>query len=159
MPNTLQQSVGVYAMNNDGLSIMAWKLFAPLLIVRAMVAASTKLESSLWKVRLTLPVTVLLTLVCLQQRSNAVLPNLPQLSFIDAVFVVAYLLAPGHFGLMLWGCRRYFTAMQIESAAEREDALHRPALSDDGRPSALILVGMGAAAVPTITKSRKTNKL
>ncbi|MFM9102181.1 MAG: hypothetical protein ACKOPS_12995 [Cyanobium sp.] len=147
MPNTLQQSVGVYAMNNDGLSIMAWKLFAPLLIVRAMVAASTKLESSLWEVRLTLPVTVLLTLVFLQQSSNAELPDLPYLTFIDEVFVVAYLLTLGSFGLMLWGCRRYFKAMQIESEPERKEALRRLDLSDDAWPSAVILVGKVAVAV------------
>ncbi|MEB3352994.1 MAG: hypothetical protein VKM34_01970 [Cyanobacteriota bacterium] len=123
-----------------------WKLLAPLLIVMAMVVASTKLESSLWEVRLTLPVTVLLTLVFLQQSSNAELPDLPYLTFIDEVFVVAYLLTLGSFGLMLWGCRRYFKAMQIESEAERKEALRRLDLSDDAWPSAVILVGMVAVA-------------
>lgn len=78
-----------------------WKLLAPLLIVMAMVVASSKLESSLWEVRLTLPVTVLLTLVLLQQSSNAELPDLPYLTIIDDVLVVAYLLTLGSFGLML----------------------------------------------------------
>jgi len=74
----------------------------------AKVVASTKLESSLWEVRLTLPVTVLLTLVFLQQSSNAELPDHPYLTFIDEVFVVAYLLTLGSFGLMHLGMLALF---------------------------------------------------
>ena len=124
-----------------------WKLLIPLLIVMAMVVGATKLDPAQWEVRLTLPVTVLLTLVFLQQGYSAELPKLPYLTFIDEIYVVAYSLTLGSFGLMLWGCRRYYRALQIESEPERLDALRRLDLSDDAWPAAVILVGMVAVAI------------
>ena len=128
-----------------------WKLLIPLLIVMAMVVGATKLDPAQWEVRLTLPVTVLLTLVFLQQGYSAELPRLPYLTFIDEIYVVAYSLTLGSFGLMLWGCRRYYRAMQISSEPERQQALRQLDLSDDAWPAAVILVGMVAVAVCWIT--------
>ena len=128
-----------------------WKLLIPLLIVMAMVVGATKLDPAQWEVRLTLPVTVLLTLVFLQQGYSAELPRLPYLTFIDEIYVVAYSLTLGSFGLMLWGCRRYYRAMQIASELERQEALRQLDLSDDAWPAAVILVGMVAVAVCWVT--------
>lgn len=124
-----------------------WKLLMPLLIVMAMVVGATKLDPAQWEVRLTLPVTVLLALVFLQQGYSSELPQLPYLSFIDEIYVVAYALTLGAFGLMLWGSRRYYSALQNESEAERKEALRRLDLSDDAWPAAVILVGMVAVTI------------
>lgn len=124
-----------------------WKLLVPLLTVMAMVVGATKMDPEQWEVRLTLPVTVLLALVFLQQGYSADLPQLPYLTFIDEVYVVAYSLTIGSFLLMLWGCRRYYRALQIPSEPERQEALRRLDLSDDAWPAAVILVGIVAVAI------------
>lgn len=128
-----------------------WKLLAPMLIVMGMIIVSTKIEPSLWELRMTLPVTVLLTLVFLQQGINAELPDLPYLTFIDEVFVVAYLLTLISFCLMLWGSRRYFKAVQMESESEKKEALRTIELTDDTWPAAAIFIGMVAIAVCWLT--------
>lgn len=124
-----------------------WKLLIPLLIVMAMIVGATKLDPAQWEVRLTLPVTVLLTLVFLQQGYSEDLPQLPYLTFIDEIYVVAYGLTLGSFSLMLWGCRRYYKAMEIEQESERQEALRRLDISDDSWPPAVILVGTVAAVI------------
>lgn len=128
-----------------------WKLLLPLLVVMSMIVGATKLDPSQWEVRLTLPVTVLLTLVFLQQGYSAELPRLPYLTFIDEIYVVSYALTLGSFGLMLWGCRRYYAAMQIPSEEERNEALRRLDLSDDAWPTAVVLAGMVAVAICWLT--------
>ena len=124
-----------------------WKLLIPLLIVMAMIVGATKLDPAQWEVRLTLPVTVLLTLVFLQQGYSEELPQLPYLTFIDEIYVVAYGLTLGSFALMLWGCRRYYKALQIPEESERLEELRRLDISDDSWPPAVILVGTVAAVI------------
>ena len=61
--------------------------------------------------------------------------------------MVAYGLTLGSFSLMLWGCRRYYKAMEIEQESERQEALRRLDISDDSWPPAVILVGTVAAVI------------
>lgn len=124
-----------------------WKLLIPLLIVMAMIVGATKLDPAQWEVRLTLPVTVLLTLVFLQQGYSEELPQLPYLTFIDEIYVVAYGLTLGSFSLMLWGCRRYYKALEISGENERLEELRRLDISDDSWPPAVILVGTVATVI------------
>jgi len=119
-----------------------WKLLVPLMVVMAMVVGATKMDPAQWEVRLTMPVTVLLTLVFLQQSYSSELPPLPYLSFIDELYVVAYSLTLLSFVLMLWGCRRYYRALEIEDADLRRQVLQRLDLSDDSWPAAVLLVGL-----------------
>ena len=62
-----------------------WKILVPLATVMAMVVGATKMDPEQWEVRLTMPVTVLLTLVFLQQSQDSAMPRLPYLTFLDEV--------------------------------------------------------------------------
>ena len=54
-----------------------WRLLLPLAVVMAMVLLVSKLRNDLQDVRSTIPVTILLTLVFLQQSYRSSLPDLP----------------------------------------------------------------------------------
>jgi len=124
-----------------------WKILVPLMIVVAMIAGATKLETAHYDVRLTLPVTVLLTLVFMQQTHDANLPQLPYLTFLDEVYVVSYILTLGSFVMMLWACRRYYAALKIEDYAVRELELKKLDKSDDYWPTYVIGIGMIALVI------------
>jgi hypothetical protein len=124
-----------------------WKLLVPLMIVMAMIVGATKMDPAQWEVRLTLPITVLLTLVFLQQGYSSELPPLHYLSFLDELYVVAYALTLGAFLLMLWGCRRYYKALDIQDEALRQIILTRLDRSDDSWPAAVMLAGVVAGVI------------
>ena len=124
-----------------------WKILVPLMIVVAMIAGATKLETAHYDVRLTLPVTVLLTLVFMQQTHDANLPQLPYLTFLDEVYVISYILTLGSFVMMLWACRRYYAALKIEDYAVRELELKKLDKSDDYWPTYVIGIGMIALVI------------
>ena len=108
----------------------------------AMVVGATKMDPVQWEVRLTMPVTVLLTLVFLQQSQDSGIPKLPYLTFLDEVYVVSYTITLGSFLLMLWGCRRYYSALTLEDPILQQRELARLDRSDDYWPAAVILAGM-----------------
>lgn len=124
-----------------------WKILVPLMIVVAMIAGATKLETTHYDVRLTLPVTVLLTLVFMQQTHDENLPQLPYLTFLDEVYVVSYILTLGSFVMMLWACRRYYSALKIEDYANQKLELKKLDKSDDYWPSYVIGAGMIALVI------------
>jgi hypothetical protein len=128
-----------------------WKILVPLMIVVAMIAGATKLDTTHYDVRLTLPVTVLLTLVFLQQTHDANLPQLPYLTFLDEVYVVSYILTLGSFIMMLWACRRYYAALKIEDSIARELELKNLDKSDDYWPTYVIGTGLIALMICWIT--------
>ena len=116
-----------------------WKILVPVSIVMAMIVGATKLDPVHYDVRLTMPVTVLLTLVFLQQGHDGDLPRLSYLTFLDEVYLVCYILTLGSFCLMLWACRRYYYAIAIEDKDRRELELRRLDKSDDYWPTYVIL--------------------
>ena len=103
---------------------------------------ATKLEPTHYDVRLTMPVTVLLTLVFLQQSHNADLPRLSYLTFLDEVYVICYVLTLIAFVLMLWACRRYYAALKIEDPQLQAIEMRRLDKSDDYWPTYVILAGI-----------------
>ena len=119
-----------------------WKVLVPLVIVVAMIAGATKLDTQHYDVRLTLPVTVLLTLVFMQQSHDSNLPRLPYLTFLDEVYVVAYILTLISFILMLWACRRYYKALKIEDPQLQAIELDKLDRSDDYWPTYVIMAGI-----------------
>jgi hypothetical protein len=119
-----------------------WKILIPLATVMAMVVGATKMDPVQWEVRLTMPVTVLLTLVFLQQSQDSGIPKLPYLTFLDEIYVVSYTITLGSFLLMLWGCRRYYSALALEDPVLQQRELARLDRSDDYWPAAVILAGM-----------------
>ena len=125
-----------------------WKVLIPISIVMAMIVGATKLDPAHYDVRLTMPVTVLLTLVFLQQGHDGGLPRLSYLTFLDEVYLICYVLTLGSFLLMLWACRRYYYALEIKDEQRRAMELRRLDKSDDYWPTYVIL-----AAIVSITIS------
>ncbi len=128
-----------------------WKVLVPISIVMAMIVGATKLDPVHYDVRLTMPVTVLLTLVFLQQGHDGDLPRLSYLTFLDEVYLVCYILTLGSFSLMLWACRRYYYAMGIKDKERRELELRRLDKSDDYWPTYVILAATISIAISWFT--------
>ena len=84
-----------------------WRLLLPLSVLMAMVLLVFKVRPDEQDARASIPVTVLLTLVFLQQTYRDKLPDLPFLTFLDQVYVVAYVVTLAAFVLVLWIGRRY----------------------------------------------------
>jgi uncharacterized membrane protein len=88
--------------------------------------------------------------VFLQQSYRSALPDLPYLSFLDQVYVVAYMLTLIAFVLVIWIGRRY---SELESAAglmEEQQAtaqLQRLSRIDDVWPVLVVLLGSASIAI------------
>jgi hypothetical protein len=128
-----------------------WKILVPIFIVMAMIVGATKLEPTHYDVRLTMPVTVLLTLVFLQQSHNADLPRLSYMTFLDEVYVICYVLTLSAFVLMLWACRRYYSALKIEDSELQAIEMRRLDKSDDYWPTYVILAGIVSISISWFT--------
>ena len=76
-----------------------WTLIQPLLVVMSSIVLITRV---LTEFRLEIPIAVLLTLIFLQDGYRSGLPNLPYLSFLDSIYVIAYLVSIVSFGLVLY---------------------------------------------------------
>ena len=79
----------------------------PLLVVIGIVIASPSLPGSLGDVRLAIPTTALLTLIFLQQSYRADLPALSYTTFLDMLYIYAYLVSIAFFLLFCWGTVYY----------------------------------------------------
>ena len=79
----------------------------PLLVVIGIVIASPSLPGSLGDVRLAIPTTALLTLIFLQQSYRADLPPLSYTTFLDLLYIYAYLVSIVFFLLFCWGTVYY----------------------------------------------------
>jgi len=89
-----------------------WQYILPLLVVVGVVIASPSLPGSLGDVRLAIPTTALLTLIFLQQSYRADLPSLSYATFLDILYVYAYLVAIAFFLLFCWGSNYYHQASE-----------------------------------------------
>jgi hypothetical protein len=121
-----------------------WRLLLPLSVLMVMVLLVFKVRPDEQDARASIPVTVLLTLVFLQQTYRDKLPDLPFLTFLDQVYVVAYVVTLAAFVLVLWIGRRYAVMESIEDPAEKQALLQRLHRLDDTWPLVVVLVG-GAA--------------
>jgi hypothetical protein len=84
----------------------------PLLVVIGIVIASPSLPGSLGDVRLAIPTTALLTLIFLQQSYRADLPPLSYTTFLDLLYIYAYLVSILFFLLFCWGTVYYNNATE-----------------------------------------------
>ena len=84
----------------------------PLLVVIGIVIASPSLPGSLGDVRLAIPTTALLTLIFLQQSYRADLPSLSYTTFLDLLYIYAYLVSILFFLLFCWGTVYYNNATE-----------------------------------------------
>ena len=92
----------------------------PLLVVMAMVLLVFKVRADEQDARAGIPVTVLLTLVFLQQTYRDELPDLPYLTFLDQVYVVAYVVTLLAFVLVIFIGRRYGELDEMPEGPQKE---------------------------------------
>ena len=122
-----------------------WRLLLPLAVLMAMVLLVFKVRPDEQDARASIPVTVLLTLVFLQQTYREDLPDLPFLTFLDQVYVVAYVVTLVAFVLVIWIGRRYADLEALVDGAARESLQQRLDHLDNSWP--LVVVAFGGAAI------------
>ena len=115
-----------------------WRLILPLLVLLTMVLLVSKVRSDAQDSRASIPVTVLLTLVFLQQDYRSELPKLPFLTFLDQVYVVAYVITLVAFVLVIWIGRRYQDLEGLPSDEQRERQRSRLQKLDEIWPLAMV---------------------
>ena len=108
-----------------------WNMFQPLAVVMTMVILIPKLEPQVWDVRIGTPVTILLTLVFLQQSYKSSLPTLPYLTFIDKVYAYSFTVTLLTFALSIFMLRRTNHANRIKNLEQRATALRKLDLIDN----------------------------
>jgi len=89
----------------------------PWLAVMAMLVLAPNLEGKFTELRLTIPSTALLTLVFLQLGTNADLPKLSYISFIDQLYLFGYIASIVLFALFVWGSNAYENAIESQREA------------------------------------------
>lgn len=122
-----------------------WRLLLPLAVLMAMVLLVFKVRPDEQDARASIPVTVLLTLVFLQQTYRDDLPVLPFLTFLDQVYVVAYVVTLVAFVLVIWIGRRYAEMEALEEGPVRLALQQRLDDLDNSWP--LLVVAFGGSAI------------
>lgn len=89
----------------------------PWLAAMAMLLLATNLEGDFYELRLTIPSAALLTLVFLQLGTNADLPKLAYMSFMDLLYLFGYIASIGLFALFVWGSNTYKFAIESQREA------------------------------------------
>jgi hypothetical protein len=128
-----------------------WRLLLPLVVLMTMVLLVFKVRPDEQDARASIPVTVLLTLVFLQQTYRDQLPDLPFLTFLDQVYVVAYVVTLAAFVLVLWIGRRYGIMETMEDPVAKEALLRHLHRLDDTWPLVVVLLGGAAITFCWIT--------
>lgn len=116
-----------------------WRLMLPLLVVMAMVLLVFKVRADEQDARAGIPVTVLLTLVFLQQTYRDELPDLPFLTFLDQVYVVAYVVTLLAFVLVIYIGRRYGEMEEMPEGPKREQMEQRLHRLDETWPLTVVI--------------------
>lgn len=89
----------------------------PWLAVMAMLLLAPNLEGKFTELRLAIPSTALLTLVFLQLGTNADLPKLSYISFIDQLYLFGYIASIVLFALFVWGSNAYENSIESQREA------------------------------------------
>lgn len=116
-----------------------WRLMLPLVVVMVMVLLVFKVRPDEQDARAGIPVTVLLTLVFLQQVYRDELPDLPFLTFLDQVYVIAYLVTLIAFVLLIWIGRRYADLEGMPPGDLKNKLYHRLELLDEVWPLLMVV--------------------
>ena len=116
-----------------------WRLMLPLLVVMVMVLLVFKIRPDEQDARAGIPVTVLLTLVFLQQVYRGELPDLPFLTFLDQVYVIAYIITLFAFVLLVWIGRRYADMESMPLGESRDNLSRRLETLDEVWPLMMVL--------------------
>ena len=122
-----------------------WRLLLPLIVLMAMVLLVFKVRPDEQDARASIPVTVLLTLVFLQQTYRSDLPELPFLTFLDQVYVVAYVVTLLAFVLVIWIGRRYADMEALEDSTAQAAIKKRLDQLDSSWP--IVVVSFSCLAI------------
>ena len=128
-----------------------WRLLLPLAVLMAMVLLVFKVRPDEQDARASIPVTVLLTLVFLQQTYRSDLPLLPFLTFLDQVYVVAYVVTLVAFVLVIWIGRRYADMEVMEDPEMKALVRDRLEQLDNSWPVVVVIFSSLAIAVAWFT--------
>jgi hypothetical protein len=99
-----------------------WIYIFPLLVLVGIAILSPSLPGALGDVRLAIPTTILLTLIFLQIGYKADLPPLSYVSYLDWLYIYAYLITAAFFVLFCWGTNAFASA---SSTLEEESVVRR----------------------------------
>ena len=124
-----------------------WRLLLPLLVVMAMVLLVFKVRPDEQDARAGIPVTVLLTLVFLQQTYRDELPQLPFLTFLDQVYVIAYVVTLVAFVMVIWIGRRYGDMEALPEGTERDAMAKRLNTMDEIWPLSVVAFSTISVAI------------
>lgn len=116
-----------------------WRLMLPLLVVMTMVLLVFKVRADEQDARAGIPVTVLLTLVFLQQTYREELPDLPYLTFLDQVYVIAYVVTLLAFILVIFIGRRYWELEAMPEGDAKTLKQHRLEQLDEIWPLTVVV--------------------
>ena len=87
-----------------------WAYVFPLLILVSIVIIAPSLPGALGDVRLAIPTTILLTLIFLQIGYKAELPPLAYVTYLDWLYIYAYVVSASLFVLFCWGTNAHANA-------------------------------------------------
>ena len=121
-----------------------WTLIQPLVIVMASVILITRVTTEF---RIEIPVAVLLTLIFLQDGYKSDLPDLSYLTFMDSVYVIAYLASFTSFGLVLYLESLKSRAKGLTDEDQRKVLLRRGAMLEQAWPPISLLVVVGLSVL------------
>jgi hypothetical protein len=115
-----------------------WSYVFPLLVLVTVVVIAPSLPGALGDVRLAIPTTVLLTLIFLQIGYKADLPALAYVSYLDWLYIYAYIVSASLFILFCWGTNAHAAAC----AQGNEESVLRRINRVDLIVQAVVVVGL-----------------
>jgi hypothetical protein len=112
------------AYNTEPFTAFIYYIF-PLLVLVGVALMSPFLPAQLGDVRLAIPTTILLTLIFLQLGYRQELPPQAYLSYLDWLYMYAYLVAAVLFGLFCWSTHRFSQVEGSEQQAKVTQQIQR----------------------------------
>ncbi|MFM7515141.1 MAG: hypothetical protein ACKO3F_17640, partial [Cyanobium sp.] len=112
------------AYNTEPFVAFIYYIF-PLLVLVGIALMSPFLPAQLGDVRLAIPTTILLTLIFLQLGYRQELPPQAYLSYLDWLYMYAYLVAAVLFGLFCWSTHRFSQVAGSEQQAKVTQQIQR----------------------------------
>ena len=116
-----------------------WKLMLPLLIVMSMVVLTFKIHPEFQDGRIALLVTLLLTLVVLQEGYQAELPKLNFLSYLDKIYIFSFAATLVSFLGVIYGASCMKRIERSDNKFEKKKLQKRVVLIDTLFPPVLIM--------------------
>ena len=131
-------SIRYNILYNTDFGAAFWAYIFPLLILVTVVIISPSLPGSLGDVRLAIPTTILLTLIFLQIGYKADLPALAYVTYLDWLYIYAYVVSASLFILFCWGTNAHANAL----AQGNEESMVRRINRVDFLMQAIAFVGL-----------------